>query len=66
MGEKRKALVVWGGWDGHEPELVAKRVERVLKAENFDVVVKDTLDAFLDEEYLKTLDLIFGKIIQLR
>jgi len=59
MSEKRKALVVWGGWDGHEPELVAKRVEKVLKSENFDVVVKDNLDAFLDEEYLKTLDLIY-------
>lgn len=57
--EKRRALVVWGGWDGHEPNLVAKRVEKVLTAENFDVTVSDTLDAFLDYEYLKTLDLIY-------
>ena len=59
MSEKRKALIVWGGWDGHEPELVAKRVERILKEENFEVTVKDTLDAFLDYDYLTTLDLIF-------
>jgi type 1 glutamine amidotransferase len=59
MSEKRKALVVWGGWDGHEPKLVADRVEKVLTGEGFDVVVKDTLDAFLDVEYLKTLDLIY-------
>jgi len=59
MSGKLKAMVVWGGWDGHEPELVAKRVERALKNENFDVEVHDTLDAFLDGEYLKTLDLIY-------
>ena len=54
----RKALVVWGGWDGHQPELVAKRVKRILEKENFEVTVSDTLDAFLDYEYLKGLDLI--------
>ena len=59
MSEKRKAIAVWGGWDGHEPKLVTQRVERILLAENFDVEVHDNLDAFLDGEYLKTLDLIF-------
>lgn len=56
--EKRKAIIVWGGWDGHEPELVAKRVKRILENENFDVEVSDTLDAFKDYDYLKSLDLI--------
>ena len=59
MSEKLKAIIVWGGWDGHEPELVARRVEKILLNENFDVAFHDTLDAFLDGEYLKTLDLIF-------
>ena len=59
MSEKRKAMVVWGGWDGHEPKPVADRVERILKNEGFEVEVHDTLDAFLDEAYLKTLDLIY-------
>jgi len=59
MSEKLKAMVVWGGWDGHEPELVAKRVEKVLLGENFDVEVHDNLDAFLNADYLKTLDLIY-------
>jgi type 1 glutamine amidotransferase len=59
MSEKLKAIVVWGGWDGHEPQLVAKRVEKVLLNEGFEVSVHDTLDAFLDADYLKTLDLIY-------
>jgi type 1 glutamine amidotransferase len=54
----RKALVVWGGWNGHEPQQVAEIVDRVMKEKGFTVEVSDTLDAFLDGEKLKTLDLI--------
>jgi uncharacterized protein len=54
----KKALIVWGGWDGHYPKEVAAIFERLLKAEEFQVEVSDTLDAFLDGDKLKTLDLI--------
>ncbi len=54
----KKALIVQGGWDGHEPKLVSRRFERLLSEQGFEATVSDTLDAFLDEAYLKTLDLI--------
>ncbi|WP_428941022.1 ThuA domain-containing protein [Fontivita pretiosa] len=54
----RKALIVWGGWDGHQPEQVAQIFRRVLTEENFQVEVRDTLDAFLDAEKLMGLSLI--------
>jgi Uncharacterized protein conserved in bacteria len=54
----KKALIVWGGWDGHEPEQVAAILNDALKAHDFDVEVRDTLDAYLDGEKLKGLDLI--------
>jgi type 1 glutamine amidotransferase len=54
----RSALIVWGGWDGHEPKPVADIIQGVLAAHGFDVEVSDTLDAFLDADRLKTLDLI--------
>jgi hypothetical protein len=54
----QKALIVWGGWLGHEPEQVAQIFADVLGQENFEVEVSDTLDAFLDVERLKGLDLI--------
>jgi type 1 glutamine amidotransferase len=44
----KSALVVWGGWDGHEPRQVAEHFEGILKDEGFDVRLSDTLDAFLD------------------
>ena len=53
----KKALIVWGGWDGHEPKLVAERFARTLREENFEVTVSDTLD-ILTEMDLKQLDLI--------
>ncbi|WP_440109112.1 ThuA domain-containing protein [Paenibacillus sp. QZ-Y1] len=53
-----KALIVWGGWDGHEPEQVAGIFERILKEEQFEVEVSDTLNAYADAEKLLGLDLI--------
>ena len=53
-----KALIVWGGWDGHQPEEVADLLERALKADGFEVEVSDTLDAFKDAKKLLGLSLI--------
>lgn len=55
---KKKALIVQGGWDGHEPEQVAAIYKDILEGENFTVEVSDTLDAYADAEKLKSLDLI--------
>ncbi|TVQ28331.1 MAG: hypothetical protein EA382_02105 [Spirochaetaceae bacterium] len=53
-----KALIVWGGWDGHEPNQVAHRFKDTLEAEGFDVEVSETLDSLNDEAALKELHLI--------
>ena len=44
----RKAIIVWGGWDGHQPKEVAEVFRGLLAKENFEVEVSDTLDAFKD------------------
>ena len=31
----RKALIVWGGWPGHDPDLCASMIRGWLKAEGF-------------------------------
>jgi uncharacterized protein len=54
----KKALIVWGGWDGHQPKEVAETFAEALKSNGFEVEVSDTLDAFKDGEKLKSLDLI--------
>ncbi|MGM0880334.1 MAG: ThuA domain-containing protein [Bacillota bacterium] len=54
----KKALIVWGGWDGHQPKEVAEIFRELLENEDFKVEVSDTLEAFNDAEKLKGLDLI--------
>ncbi len=54
----KKALIVWGGWDGHEPKQVSEIFADSLKKNGFDVEMSDTLDSFRDEAKLKALDLI--------
>ena len=54
----KKALIVWGGWDGHEPDKVAKIFDRILRDEGFETEVSGSLDAFKDESKLLSLNLI--------
>ena len=54
---QKKALIVWGGWDGHEPRQVGEVFARILRNEGFAVEVSDTLDAF-KQPGLADLDLI--------
>jgi type 1 glutamine amidotransferase len=54
----KKALVVWGGWDGHEPEPVGKILAGQLRKNGFEVEISPTLDSFLDKEKLAGLSLI--------
>lgn len=52
------ALIVWGGWDGHQPKQVADIFQKLLLQEGFSVEVSDTLDAFKDEAKVMALNLI--------
>lgn len=54
----RQALIVQGGWDGHEPVQVSQTFAKILRAEGFNVEISDTLDSFLDAEKLKSLHII--------
>jgi len=59
MSDKKKALIVQGGWDGHEPVQVSARFKRILEEEGLEVSLYDDLEkAFCDPEMLKTLHLI--------
>ena len=55
---KKRALIVWGGWDGHEPKLCAELFGGLLAERGFEVVVRDTLDAYTDAELMRSLSLV--------
>ena len=54
----KKALVVYGGWDGHSPKATSELIAGDLRAAGFDVTLSDSLDALLDAEKLETYDLL--------
>jgi type 1 glutamine amidotransferase len=54
----KKALMVWGGWPGHEPKQCVDVFAPFLEGQGYDVEVYDTLDAYLDEAKMRALDLI--------
>ena len=54
---KRKALIMCGGWDGHEPELVTGRFEKFLESEDFEVSVERAVSVLENKARLMELDL---------
>jgi type 1 glutamine amidotransferase len=54
----KKALMVWGGWSGHEPEQCVKIFAPLLEEAGFAVDIHTTLDIYTDEAQMRTYDLI--------
>ena len=54
----KKALIVYGGWDGHQPTESAELWASILKDEGVDVELSDTLDVLKDTEKIQSLDLL--------
>ena len=54
----KKALIVWGGWPGHEPKQCADLFALHLQEMGFTVEVADTLDVYLDQAKMQALSLI--------
>lgn len=54
----KKALIVYGGWDGHKPKETAELMASDLRAAAFEVTLSASLDSFAGAEKLKVYDLI--------
>lgn len=54
----KKALMVWGGWEGHEPKQCVDVFAPILREEGFEVEIVDTLDVYLDEAKMQSLSLV--------
>lgn len=48
----KSALIVWGGWDGHEPKQCADIFAPWLESKGFSVTVSNTLDSYLSAEQM--------------
>lgn len=54
----KRALCVWGGWEGHEPERCMRLFVTFLRDHGYDVILSTSLDAYLDEDALASTDLV--------
>ena len=54
----KKALIVRGGWEGHEPKQGADYFVPFLKESGYEVVVSDTLEIYSDAAAMHSLNLI--------
>ena len=54
----KKALIVRGGWLGHEPVETTDILIPFLRREGFEVLVYDTLDVYTDADLLSSLSLV--------
>ena len=53
----KKALIFYGGWDGHTPKETAYLFKAILEAEQYEVTVSDTLSVLDDYEAITKYDL---------
>ncbi len=54
----KSALVVWGGWDGHEPRQCMEIFAPYLEGQGYDVRIENSLDVYEDADYMNSLSLI--------
>ena len=50
--------MVWGGWEGHEPEKCVNVFAPFLREQGFEVEISNTLDSYLDADKMKSLSLV--------
>ena len=54
----KRALMLHGGWQGHEPRQCVELVAPILRDEGYEVEISDTLDSYLNTELMQSLDLV--------
>ena len=54
----KKAIMVWGGWEGHEPKQCVDIFAPILEEEGFAVTISDTLDTYKDRDLMAEQDLV--------
>jgi hypothetical protein len=54
----KRALMSWGGWDGHEPKQCVDVFAPLLVEKGFAVEIVDSLDVYADKQKMRSFDLI--------
>src|SRR2546423_440552 len=55
---RSSALIVRGGWDGHQPKQATELFIPFLEANGFTLRIEESPDVYADAGYMQTVDLI--------
>ena len=55
----KKILMVWGGWEGHEPKQFTFKLKEKLDEQGAAVTVSDSLGVYTNKELMSSVDLLF-------
>ena len=58
----KKVLVVYGGWNGHQPEYFANKISDWLKTQKANVFISDSTSIYTNGKLMNKLDLIIQHI----
>lgn len=67
--KNQKVLLVYGGWDGHQPKVYAQKINEWLQKEGAIVTMSDSLGVYTQEKIMDNTDIIIqhwtmGKITE--
>lgn len=54
----KKVLMVWGGWEGHEPKQCVDIFAPILQGDGFEVEISETMDIYTDVDRMRDFNLI--------
>ena len=54
----KKAIMVWGGWDGHQPRQCVDIFAPFLKEKGYEVEIHDNLEIYTDQAKMNAADLL--------
>ncbi len=54
----KRVLIVYGGWDGHDPKETSHLFARLMRDAGLQVTLSQSLDSFRDAELMASIDLV--------
>jgi uncharacterized protein len=54
----KKALMVYGGWEGHQPKQCTLAAQKLLEEDGFETVLSDSLNIYMDKDLMSSVNLI--------
>ena len=60
--EGKNILIVYGGWEGHLPEVFAKKIASWLEEQNANVTLSESTSSYTDTALMESMDLIIQHI----